>query len=44
MADLETAGTDLLEKIKELMKDFPTAAKAFKVIVVGIEKFVGSKP
>jgi hypothetical protein len=30
VADLETAGTDLLEKIKELMKDFPTAAKAFE--------------
>ena len=30
MADLETAGTDLLEKIKELMKDFPSAQKAFE--------------
>ena len=30
MADLETAGTDLLEKIKELMKDFPSDQKAFE--------------
>jgi hypothetical protein len=30
VADLETAGTDLLEKIKELMKDFPSAQKAFE--------------